>query len=308
MVAKYYGKDTDPDRLNEAFKQLTLSTNEEFGYKNKNLYIWGSLNKIYGDISETKTVPTPNNPVSSTQFASIETEINAGRPVIVEVDFIPETSKADMHFVVLTGKDENGNYIMADPWFGDLSTLQRYGKPATTIQRFIFTSGPIPVVPVDEPSDDQKRAVAVITEGYNTLPNDSAKPGNMESYARAMVDEFKQFPALQILAKQLDAFISKWFMEWDLHGDQNKSNQVLLEEEMGKHLDFEDDKIKYREAIEKAVGQTFEDDSALLASLKAIQTDKEGLKGKLEECQAKIGGKILKAFLVGNYIIRIIKK
>lgn len=320
MVAKHYGKDTDPDRFNEALKQLTLSSGGGFGYAQdsalpklsdgtypKDLYIWGSINKIYSDISETKMVQTPN-PVSSTQFSSIESEINAGRPVIVEVDFIPETSKADMHFVLIVGKSEDGKYIIIDPWFGDKSSLDRYGKPNVTIQRFIFTLGPTPIAPVDQPNDDQKRAVAVVTEGYNTLPNDSSKPGNMESYARSMVDQFKIFPTLQTAAKQLDAFLDKWFHEWNLKEDPNKSHQVILEDEMGKFLTIEQKAEDYRNAIEEAVGQPLEDDNSLLAALKAIQNNKEALKGQLEECQAKVGGNILKAYTVGNYIIRIIKK
>jgi hypothetical protein len=315
MVAKYYGKDTDPDRLNSALIKLTNDTKEAWGYKDGDLYIWKSVTQIYSDITETKQVLTPN-PVSSTQFNSIKAEIDAGRPVIIEVDFIPATSGIDMHFVVIIGYTDNGDgtvtWIVADPWYGDVSNLTRYCKDglaknqAYTIQRFVFTFGPIPTPAVDKPNDDQVRALSVINSGYNDLPADDNKPGNLESYARRMIDEDKAFPQADNKAKQFDAFIEKWFREWTLAEDTNgnKSHQIILEEEMGKFLGFEDKSTEYRGAIESLVGH-FDDDPALLKALEAFKDELDGLRGKLEDCQK---AQLPKGYLVKSVTFRWFNK
>ena len=134
-VAKYYGKDTDPDRLNTALVSVG-------GFASGNLYIWNSLNKVYGDICETKNVRTPAA-VTPTQFAEIEKELEEGRPVILQVDFNPGTPAVDMHFVVACGK-EGIEYKVMDPWYGDVASLSRYGRPPVTIQQYVFTKGPLP--------------------------------------------------------------------------------------------------------------------------------------------------------------------
>ena len=135
MVSKYYGHDTDPDQLNKKLIEVG-------GFAQKNLYVWGSLSKIYPDITETKNINTPKA-LTELQFKEIEAELTLGRPVICEVDMIPATSNIDMHFVLVIGK-EGDNWIVADPWFGDTASLTRYGTPAKTIQKYIFTNGPLP--------------------------------------------------------------------------------------------------------------------------------------------------------------------
>jgi len=142
MLSKYYGKDTDPGRLNDLLKNLKPSP----GYADPNLYKWyDGVPKIWPDISCTAIIDTPSA-VTAAQFKSMEDELNAGRPVVLEVDFIPSTSQEDMHFVLLIGK-EDGNWIVADPWYGDVSNLTRYGDPKVTIQRYVFHNGPIPQNP-----------------------------------------------------------------------------------------------------------------------------------------------------------------
>lgn len=133
-VCKYYGKDTDPDKMNQSLIQVK-------GFTNGSYFVWGSVTKVYGDITETQNVQTPN-PVTPAQFASFDAELTAGRPIIVEVDFNPNTVSVESHFVVIIG-GSNGEYTIADPWYMDTAKLERYGVPAKTIQRFVFTNGPI---------------------------------------------------------------------------------------------------------------------------------------------------------------------
>jgi hypothetical protein len=268
-ICSYYGKETDPSKIDDELIRVN-------GFANQNLYIWGSISKVYPDISEPKRVQTPN-PVTSTQFASIDAELIAGRPVIIEVDFVPATASIDMHFVVLIGKDENGNYVIADPWWGDTATLQRYGDPAKTIQQYIFTFGAIPPQATTQPTDEQAKALTVITEAFKALPDDDLyKPGNLEGFVRGIVGEHKNYKNYETKSNQFDALIEKWFTEWHLAEDPNKSHLVLIEEEAGKLLTFEDNADKYRSGIEALVGH-FDSDDALLKALGAEKEDKQGL-------------------------------
>lgn len=141
MLAKYYGKDTDPEKLNDQLKNVN-------GYANQNLYKWyEGISKIYPDVICSKIVYTPQ-PVTTDQWNEMRRELDAGRPVVLQVDFIPTTSKADMHFVLLIGY-ENDQWIIADPWYGDTASLARYGKPEITVQQYVFHQGPVPQTAVD---------------------------------------------------------------------------------------------------------------------------------------------------------------
>lgn len=143
MLAKYYGKDTDPDKLNTALVSINGFAAPKEAPTQKNLYKWyEGITKLYPDITITKLQATPAA-LTTTDFNAIKAEIDAGRPVILQVDFIPATSLVDMHFVLLVGY-EGTTYYVNDPWYGDKANLTRYGVPSATIQQYIFHSGPTP--------------------------------------------------------------------------------------------------------------------------------------------------------------------
>jgi len=132
MVATHYGKDMNPDRLNEELKQ-------KGGFEG-GLYKWRTLTKIYPDISYTKFVNTPN-PLTDSQFEEIANHLKGGNVIIIEVDAIPSTAAVDNHYVVLTKKEGSG-YDIADPWNGKIERLSKYGVARVTIQRYILYNGP----------------------------------------------------------------------------------------------------------------------------------------------------------------------
>ncbi len=141
MLSKYYGKDINPEKLNDQLKNVN-------GFANLNLYKWyEGVTKIYPDIVCSKIIYTPQ-PVTLEQWSEMKKELEAGRPVVLQVDFIPATSKADMHFVLLIGY-ENEQWIIADPWYGDTASLARYGKPEVTVQQYVLHQGPVPQVITD---------------------------------------------------------------------------------------------------------------------------------------------------------------
>lgn len=165
MLAKYYGKDTDPDRLNTALKNIN-------GFANGNLYKWyEGITKLYTDVTITKLQNCPN-PLTTTDFNAIKAEIDAGRPVILQVDFIPATSTVDMHFVLLVGY-EGDTYWVNDPWYGDKANLTRYGDPKITVQQYVFHSGPVPApgssdtIPVLKTDFERMRTKCDILDAQN---------------------------------------------------------------------------------------------------------------------------------------------
>ncbi len=312
MIAKYYGKQCTPATINDDLIRVNgFALDSQTG--KLDLYIWNSINKIYSDISEPKRVPTPN-PVTSTQFAEIEKEITEGRPVIIEVDFIPETSSVDRHFIVIIGK-EGDQWIVADPWYGDTASLSRYGEPRKTIQQYCFTFGPQPTQPVNQPSNDQAKALAALVEAFQTLPaEDELKKGNLEGYIRAIAPEHLTYAENLKKSKLFESFIEKWIVEWQLKEDPNKSHQVILEEEMGKYLEVEVSRDLFRESVKKILAifltldsiDLLKKDEDYFREVDLVEEKINTLKGQLDTCNSKLkNNKVIRTFKLGKYLIKV---
>lgn len=135
-----------------------------------------------------------------------------------------------------------------------------------------------PEITVPEtPTDDEARAIDVLRFAFaNLLEDDKYKGGNLEGFVRGMTEEHKNYADYEQKASQLNTLIEKWFKEWNLAEDPNKSHQVILEEEMGTFLTIEQKAETYREAIEALVGH-FATDIPLLEALSAEKKDKQTL-------------------------------
>lgn len=143
-LCKFFGKDTNPSKLNkDLVEKGGFNKDGDYTFFGKNGITQPlGISLIYPDIIPTLYVETPNN-VTVKQFAEIEAQLNKGFPVLLQVDYIPATSKLDQHWVLLISK-ENGNWMVYDPWYGDIASLTRYGKPAETIYKYIFYEGKLP--------------------------------------------------------------------------------------------------------------------------------------------------------------------
>jgi len=114
MVLKYYGKDTDPKRLNEALISVG-------GYLNNNLLIYSAVTKIYPDVVMTDFV-------TSGVSDKVDEVLASGKPAIVMVDYDPSDTDIDQHWVTIIGKT-GGEYIILDPIDGARRTItSKYGK------------------------------------------------------------------------------------------------------------------------------------------------------------------------------------
>jgi GH25 family lysozyme M1 (1,4-beta-N-acetylmuramidase) len=114
MTCNYFGKDTDPGRLNKSLIEVN-------GYEQGNLLRYSSVSTIYPDI-----LVDWNAFLTNPDDKDIDGVLKLGLPVIAQVDYKPDTVALEQHWVVIIGKDTNG-YLIADPIDGQTVYLSRYG-------------------------------------------------------------------------------------------------------------------------------------------------------------------------------------
>lgn len=232
MMCKYYGKNVDVAELNKLLIDIE-------GFANGNLYKWyEGITKIYDDIKITKLVDTPN-PVTTEQFNSWKKEIDAGRPVILQVDFYPSTAQPDMHFVLLVGYDEK-NYYVADPYYGDISNLTRYGVPKTTVLKYAFHEGKVVLAPIDDCEEKVKELNIKLEKKDEEI--DKAKEA--EKVAKGdLVTLQRNYDNLKIVSEDYE---QKYNTKNQLLIDSEKENTALLKinDRQGTLLSERDTKIR----------------------------------------------------------------
>ena len=115
MMLRYYGVSTDPAAFN-----AWLTANG--GYAFDDLLIWDAVTAYSGGRVAFSGWIGPD-------LATIEAELDAGRPVVAEVQLA-----GNQHFILLTGYTPDGGIVINDPWFADsVSFSSRYGDPVTGI-------------------------------------------------------------------------------------------------------------------------------------------------------------------------------
>lgn len=142
MVAKYYGYDATPVIINDGLK-------DKKQFVNGGLYVWGGITKLYSKISE-KLVRTPT-PLTDAQYAEIKASLDKGFPVMLYIDYNPNTVEPDQHYVLCIGynpSDEN-DLTIADPLGGTAKSLKSYlkgTKPTMrkTVEQYIIYEGTVP--------------------------------------------------------------------------------------------------------------------------------------------------------------------
>ncbi len=120
MLARAYGHDTDPARLNAAMRASG-------GFWNNYYVSWNALQTVYGNIRfEGKEQPGPG------LISRIDASLAARCPVPVQVDRTPQTryNDNDQHWVLVLAR-EGDDYLINDPIDLDpvpASLLERYGR------------------------------------------------------------------------------------------------------------------------------------------------------------------------------------
>lgn len=116
-MCKFYGKETNPSKLNKDLIAIG-------GYENGNLLAYSAITTIYPDI-----VVDWDNFLTEPSDSKIDAVLKSDQPVIIQVDYNPNTSALEQHWVTIIGKDANG-YLIADPIDGQIAYLSRYAGKA----------------------------------------------------------------------------------------------------------------------------------------------------------------------------------
>jgi Peptidase_C39 like family len=164
MACSWFNIDETPGTLDT---KLTQSG----GYANGRYYRTGAisyvtplkeLDNLFSDLSQdgyNAMLPTIRSAVASNN-----------QICIVQIDFVPNTSASDSHYVVVLGVEENGDLTIGDPWTGTKHLLSDYygatvSKPSDTVLQVIVIEGQEVVIPpVDLPLPTEIVSKAVYEE------------------------------------------------------------------------------------------------------------------------------------------------
>lgn len=161
MIARYYGKDDTPITINDKLKELGSGNGFVAGGGD---YVYGAIHKIYSGIDEI-LVRTPSA-LTDDQVNEIKVALDAGYPVVFQIDYDPKDVDLDSHFVLVVdynSGDEN-DFTIVDPLGGNEKSLKSYlgwYKPSMrkTVEKYLIFKSKVPTssqtvaVPADQYPD-----------------------------------------------------------------------------------------------------------------------------------------------------------
>ena len=131
MFINSYGFGETPDSVNK--KLVDMGSGAGFV---GDLLVWGAITRAFPGIIY-RNINIWDDQAAS--LSAIDASINAGKPVIVQLDRSPSAGLQN-HWVVLVGKQEN-DYLMLDPWPYPSDT-----QPASLSDRYGFDRPPEQVI------------------------------------------------------------------------------------------------------------------------------------------------------------------
>lgn len=141
-----------------------LKANNGFDTNSGN-FLWGKSNVL--GLNQTYVSPKYYDAVPNDALQKIKNLLDQGLPLICEVDFNPNTTYEEMHFVLIIGY-EGDSFYAVDPWVGEIINLSVYGGAPRAIIQFRAYDKKLQVpAPVTQPSNystDQ-----AIRDGYKAL-------------------------------------------------------------------------------------------------------------------------------------------
>lgn len=300
MVDRYFGKDTDPGRLNATY--VSMGPGKAF-VKGGGDYIPGGNNLAFGDIKEVRTL-TPSL-ITDAQIAEIKNAIDNGYPVIIGIDYNPRDVDYDSHFVTIVDynpNDEN-DFTIADPITGTTRSLKDYlgwYKPnaRNTIESYVIVTGPKPKL--------EAGTIPVLKTDFVNLVHNSTEYDKIVAYLKPGADpKTTQFEELQTIVAGIKS------RQTDL---ENQLKQAIADKELAlKEVENQKDKlantiaecqraIKLKEAEFNALKATIPDMEKLESQYKGTIA---GLEGELREAQKTIGLRDLEITSLKNEIARL---
>ena len=266
MTCCYFGHDETPDSLNEKLKA-------NGGYLNGNLYVWGALNKIFSDIKYQGQTSTPD-PLTTSQMNFIRSKIDAGYPVILQIDTIPATAKLDEHWVLVIDYDGD-DFILADPWDGAVKRITSWGvKPQQMIYAYAYYTGkPVKPQPNELTECLSQHTILVnlcnkkdqeITDLKDQIKNYKDAEEKFKKQLSAQQDEVeRQKMEIKSLTAEISTLDDKVIAQNKvIELAQNKLTSALAEKDLGCQKKIEDARIRMSadfEGKENEYRKTIED-------------------------------------------------
>jgi len=116
-----------PDEVN-----TILKNNSGFVSGSGDFY-WGKCSAL--GLNQIYTSPSYDGPVTPQGMTKIKELLDDNHPLLCEIDFNPATTSVEEHYVLLIGYDGD-QIIAADPWTGQIISLDVYGGAQRSIIQF----------------------------------------------------------------------------------------------------------------------------------------------------------------------------
>jgi len=183
----------NPLTINDKLKSVN-------GFIGGGLYVWGSISKVFPNIKEV-VVNTPLR-LNDAQMKLLHDSLDVGNPVMLQVDFNPETAPTDMHYVLAVDwdKGDEDNIFIVDPWTGEFTSLKTYtGKFRTSarqaIEQMVFytTSGEKPATDDSSALQDKIKALEAEVDSLRKSRNEwRDKNKQLETMLQEMRGDLEQ--------------------------------------------------------------------------------------------------------------------
>lgn len=134
MILKYYGRDMDPKKLDEYL-------DDHNGYSGDNV-VWATALKA-GEVAGKPKLTLTNAFFSdSAQFATVLAQrIAKNWPTLAHLDYGSDVNVTGDHWVVVVGRNANGNFIINDPGTSQGNGAANPGQKITIIGESTRKSG-----------------------------------------------------------------------------------------------------------------------------------------------------------------------
>lgn len=103
------------------------------GFQNGGNFVWSKCT-ILG-LNQTYVSPEYVGPVTTQGISKMKELLDSGLPLICRLDFNPATEGEEMHFVLITGYEDD-KFFAADPWTGTIINLDVYGGVKRAVIQF----------------------------------------------------------------------------------------------------------------------------------------------------------------------------
>lgn len=138
-----------------------------------NFFKWDSIPRLYSDIKLGNVVGGIVDPLTKAQMDAIRAKIDAGMPVLLQIDTIPATSTLDEHWVTAIDYDGDDLWVH-DPWDGQTKRITSWGvRPQELIYAYAWYTGK---------AIEQSTTITIDSKLYEKLVGNSTKWDNVCTY------------------------------------------------------------------------------------------------------------------------------